>query len=48
LHLRITLLIAILAAAQHGVAENAWPTLHHDVMRTGRTADSPGVPFTRL
>jgi outer membrane protein assembly factor BamB len=48
LHLRITLLIALFAAAQHGVAENAWPTLHHDVMRTGRTADSPGVPFNYL
>lgn len=22
-----------------------WYTLHHDVMRMGRTQDSPGVPF---
>ena len=48
-------LAAALAAAGIGPAparaEDAWQatdgwfTLHHDAMRTGRTQDSPGVPF---
>jgi outer membrane protein assembly factor BamB len=29
-------------------ATEGWHTLHHDVMRTGRTLDSPGVPFRYL
>jgi outer membrane protein assembly factor BamB len=50
LRLRITLLITLLAAAAPRIlaAEDGWPTLHHDVRRTGRTADSPGVPFSYL
>jgi outer membrane protein assembly factor BamB len=45
------LLLWLLAAASALQAEDAWQptegwyTLHHDVLRSGRTQDSPGVPF---
>ena len=32
-------------AADQWQPTDGWFTLHHDVMRTGRTQDSPGVPF---
>jgi hypothetical protein len=40
---------AALVTTSLGAAEpDGWPTLHHDVERTGRTAHSPGVPFEHV
>jgi outer membrane protein assembly factor BamB len=43
-----TALLLTLLAATPALAEDAWPTLQHDVARTGRTDDSPGVPIRYL
>jgi outer membrane protein assembly factor BamB len=51
--LAISLLVAtfsapLLFAADPSPATDGWHTLHHDVMRSGRTKYSPGVPFEHV
>jgi hypothetical protein len=53
MRMRPLAVLFVLSVLARGVAHaddawqptEGWFTLHHDVMRTGRTQDSPGVPF---